>query len=210
VDLGQFVSRGSSLAKIYSVDAVEVKLPIPDSELAFLDLPLSYRQDPMAQDSVHAARVILRADFAGKRHQWIGKIVRTEGEIDPRTRMVHAVARVEDPYGRSSHSDRPPLAVGMFVEAEIFGKRSGRVMPLPRSVLLGTDQVLIVDAEDRLYFRKVELFRSERDRILVKSGLDKGDRIVVSSLEGAVDGMRVRVQSAKSPQGTDPVRELSE
>ena len=210
VDLGQFVSRGSSLAKIYAVDAVEVKLPIPDSELAFLDLPLSYRQDPMAQDAVHGARVILRADFAGAGHEWIGKIVRTEGEIDPRTRMVHAIARVEDPYGRSGNSDRPPLSVGMFVEAEIFGKRSGRVMPLPRSVLLGTDQVMIVDEEDRLYFRKVELFRLERDRILVKSGLEKGDRIIVSPLEGAVDGMRVRVQSAKSPQGTNPALELSE
>jgi len=210
VDVGQFVSLGSSLAKIYAVDAVEVKLPIPDSELAFLDLPLSYREDQIAPGSVPGARVILRADFAGERHEWIGKIVRTEGEIDPLTRMVHAIARVEDPYGRSAHSDRPPLAVGMFVEAEISGKRSGRVMALPRSVLLGTDQVLIVDEEGRLYFRQVELYRLERDRILVKSGLEKGDRIIVSPLEGAVNGMRVRVQPAKSPKDTGSARQLKQ
>ena len=146
----------------------------------------------------------------GERHEWIGKIVRTEGEIDPLTRMVHAIARVEDPYGRSAHSDRPPLAVGMFVEAEISGKRSGRVMALPRSVLLGTDQVLIVDEEGRLYFRQVELYRLERDRILVKSGLEKGDRIIVSPLEGAVNGMRVRVQPAKSPKDTGSARQLKQ
>ena len=203
VDVGQFVARGNSVATLYAVDAAEVRLPIPDSELAFLNLPLAYRDDEVAIGSVRGPRVILRSEFAGRRHEWRGTIVRTEGEIDPRTRMVHAIARVEDPYARGSDPNRPPLAVGMFVEAEIIGRSSGRVMVLPRTVLRGADRVLIVDDADHVRFRQVELFRLERDRILVKSGIEEGDRIIVSPLENAVDGMPVQVQVPETHEEVD-------
>ncbi len=193
IDIGQFVARGNSVATLYSVDSAEVRLPIPDSELAFLNLPLAYRDMSAATSSVRAPRVILRSQFAGRHHEWTGRVVRTEGEIDPRTRMVHAIARVEDPYARGPDPRRPPLAVGMFVEAEIIGRPSGPVMVLPRSVLRGADRVLIVDSAGHVRFRQVELFRLERDRILVESGIEEGDRIIVSPLENAVDGMRVEV-----------------
>ena len=203
VDVGQFVARGNSVATLYAVDAVEVRLPIPDSELAFLNLPLAYRDDEVAIGSVRGPTVILRSEFAGRRHEWRGTIVRTEGEIDPRTRMVHPIARVEDPYARGNDPNRPPLAVGMFVEAEIIGRSSGRVMVLPRTVLRGADRVLIVDDADHVRFRQVELFRLERDRILVKSGIEEGDRIIVSPLENAVDGMQVQVHVPETHEEVD-------
>lgn len=199
VDVGQFVARGNSVATLYAVDAAEVRLPIPDSELAYLNLPLAYRNDAPSEQ-LQGPPVILRADFAGGRHEWRGRIVRTEGEIDPRTRMVHAIARVEDPYARGGNPTRPPLAVGMFVEAEIVGRPSGRVMVLPRTVLRGVDQVLIVDDSNHVRFRQVELFRLERERVLVRAGLEEGDRIIVSPLEGAVDGMQVQVWEASAVQ----------
>ena len=201
VDVGQFVARGDSVATLYAVDAAEVRLPIPDSELAFLNLTLAYRDAEVAIGSVRGPRVILRSEFAGRRHEWRGTIVRTEGEIDPRTRMVHAIARVEDPYARGNDPNRPPLAVGMFVEAEIIGRSSGRVMVLPRTVLRGADRVLIVDDADHVRFRQVELFRLERDRILVKSGIEEGDRIIVSPL-----GERGRWHAGSSSSSRNPRR----
>ena len=204
VDVGQFVQRGNSVATLYAVDAVEIRLPIPDRELQFVDLPLAYRDDG-GSEPVAGPAVILRSEFAGKQHEWRGTIVRTEGEIDPRTRMVHAIARVEDPYARSEDALRPPLALGMFVEAEILGRSSGQVAILPRSVLRGADQVLVVDDTGVLRFHPVEIFRMERDRVMVRSGVEEGDRIVVSPLENAVNGMRVRVTGAEPVQ--EAVRE---
>ena len=201
VDIGQFVQRGNSVATLYSVDAAEVRLPIPDSELQFVDLPLAYRGEG-GLESVNGPEVILRTQFAGQEHEWRGRIVRTEGEIDPRTRLVHVIARVEDPYGRSEDRLRPPLALGMFVEAEILGQPSGQVAILPRSVLRGADQVLVVDDTGVLRFHQVEIFRLERNRVLVRSGLSEGDHIVVSPLENAVNGMRVRVVEGSPVEGT--------
>jgi len=190
VDVGQFVSRGAPVARLYAVDYAEVRLPIPDYEIAFLDLPLAYRGEG---DMTLGPVVILRADFAGARHEWRGRIVRTEGEIDPRTRMVHAVAQVEDPYGHSAQEERPPLAVGLFVEAEIVGLDAKGVVLVPRSAMRTADELLIVDEGDRLQFRRVAVLRADGETVVVRSGVAAGERICVSPLEAAVDGMAVRV-----------------
>ncbi len=188
VDVGQYVTRGTAVATVYSVDAVEVRLPLPDSELAFLDLPLDYRDEDAAR---RGPEVMLHAEFGGTVHRWAGRVVRTEGEIDPRSRMVHVVAQVNDPYGRDG--DRPPLAVGMFVEAELRGHIVRDVAVLPREALHTGDVVWTVDEEDRLHFRDVNVFRAQGDRVLISSGLEPGERVCLSSLEAATDGMRVRV-----------------
>ena len=191
VDIGQFVAVGSPVATIYAVDYAEIRLPLPDEELAYLDLPLSYRG---SQNRV-GPPVTLRAQFAGRTHTWQGRIVRTEGEIDPVSRMVHVVAQVKDPYAPGRDLSRPPLAVGMYVEAEIAGRVATEVAVLPRAALSGPSQVLVVDEESRLRFRTVELLRSTTEAIVVRAGLEAGEMVSVSPLEAVTDGMKVRVLS---------------
>jgi RND family efflux transporter MFP subunit len=200
VDLGQFVNRGTAVARIYSVDFAEVRLPIPDYELAYLDLPLRYRGEEAPQSG---PRVTLSTNFAGMRCKWEGRIVRTEGEIDPASRMVHAVARVKDPYARGDDADRPPLAAGMFVNAEIEGKNAKDVAVLPRAALHGTNRVWVVDQDDRLRFREVELLRTTRTEIVIRSGLEAGERICLSPLEAVTDGMQVRTNKPEEAQGEE-------
>ncbi len=197
VDVGQFVSRGASVARIYAVDYAEVRLPVPDDELAFVDLPLDYREQSQPKTG---PRVRLMADFAGRMHSWWGRIVRTEGEIDPNTRMVHAIAQVENPYGRTA-AGRPPLAVGMFVEAEIYGRVARDVFLLPRAALRGVDRVLVI-AEGRLRFRQVRVLRRQGEMIVIGSGLEAGEMVCLSPLDTVADGMRVRVdpQLVEAPE----------
>ena len=195
VDVGQFVTRGASVARVYAVDFAEVRLPIPDDQLAFVNLPLAFRgQEGEAQ----GPKVTLRAKFGGQEHTWEARIVRTEAEIDPQSRMVQAVARVADPYGPGKRAGRPPLAVGMFVEAEIEGNWASSVVILPRSAVRVGDKVYVVDENNRLEFRPVEVLRAERERVLVRSGLKAGERVCLSNLETAVDGMKVEVVEAEA------------
>lgn len=188
VDVGQYVTRGTAVATLYSVDAAEVRLPLPDSELAYLDLPLNYRGEDADR---RGPEVTLQAEFGGTVHRWVGRVVRTEGEIDPSSRMVHVVAQVKDPYGRDG--DRPPLAVGMFVEAELRGHIARDVAVLPRGALHPGDVVWTVDEEGRLHFREVHVFRTQGDQVLISSGLEQGEWVCLSSLEAATEGMRVRI-----------------
>ena len=199
VDVGQFVNRGASVGTIYAVDYAEVRLPIQDEELAYLDLSLS---GSLAGPDVDRVTVALKAHFAGSEHVWRGEIVRTEGELDPKTRMVNVVAQVRDPY--STASDRPPLSVGLFVEAEIAGAEVANVVVLPREALRGSDRVMVVDAEGKLRFRSVDVLRVSRDEVFVGGGLAAGEQVCVSSLETPIDGMAVRIRGETASVAAAP------
>ena len=200
VDQGQFVTMGAPLATIYAVDFAEVRLPLPDDQLAYVELPLHYRGEKKRQKG---PRVTLKADFAGETFEWTGEIVRTEGEIDPGSRMVHAVAQVKNPYGRGDDPSRPPLAVGLYVEAEIEGTTAEGLAVLPRAALRGRSQVLVITPEDRLEFRDVDLLRTTREQIYVRGGLKEGERVCLSPLEAVTDGMQVRTGTSASESDTD-------
>jgi membrane fusion protein, multidrug efflux system len=188
VDVGQVVGPTAPLGKIYAVDFAEIRLPIPDQELEFLDVSL-YRTGK--SEIVEGPTVDLQADFAGHTYTWSGRVVRVEGEIDPLTRMINLVARVDDPYAAPEGSLRPPLTVGLYVEAAVGGKMVENAVVLPRAALRGRDRVLVVD-EGRLYFRDVVVLRSDSEKVIITSGLKQGEHVCISPLDAVVDGMRVR------------------
>jgi RND family efflux transporter MFP subunit len=188
VDVGQVVNPNTPLGRIYAIDYAEIRLPIPDPELQYLNLSLYRTDQPEITDG---PRVDLHADFAGNHYTWEGRVVRVEGEIDPQTRMINLVARVDDPYGVPEDASRPPLAVGLYVEADIGGKTVNNAIVLPRSALRGLKRVLVVD-DERLYFREVKVLRADRESVIITSGLKAGERVCISPLDTVVDGMRVR------------------
>jgi len=183
VDIGQFVTRGQAIASLYATDMAEVRLPIHDEELAYLELPLA------GSDLSEQPIVLLRARFAGADHTWEGRVVRTEGELDPQTRMINVIAQVDSPY---EQVDKPPLAVGLFVEAEIIGRQVDDVFILPRSALQANEQVYVINSDDRIQFRDVEILRIVDENVYVKSGFKVGDTICLSTLTNAIEGMQVR------------------
>lgn len=206
VDLGEFVTRGQTLATGYGIDYAEVRLPLPDAELQYLHLPTG-----LASATHEGPSVRLWADFAGLRQTWQGRIVRTEGEIDPRTRMIVAIAEVADPYGHATDSPSAPLSVGLFVNAEIEGRVVDDVIVIPRTALRDGDLVYTVDARNRLHMRPVEIARKRRDELVLQGGLPARERVIVSPIEIVTEGMLVRVEGdpdpapdAKSPDAKSP------
>lgn len=204
VDIGQYVNPGSPVAQIYAVDWAEVRLPLPDEELAYLDIPMNFRD---GGNGLTGPQVILSGTFAGKAYEWQGHIARLEGEIDPRSRMIYAVARIENPYGKTE-PDRPPLAVGMFVHAKIFGERVDQLIAIPRAAIRSDGRVLVVDGENRLRFREIELFRVTDETAYVQEGLRANEQLCISPLETVVDGMHVRIteDSDQSASAATPGR----
>ena len=122
VNLGQYLTAGKEIAKIFAIDVVEVRLPLTSSQTALLELPLSPDQDVELP-------VVLSSDKNGG-YQWQGKISRTDASVDPRSRVVYGIVEVENPF-----ESQPPLEVGLFVHAEIAGKRFENVEIIPRMAL---------------------------------------------------------------------------
>jgi len=186
VGLGQYVQVGEKMARLYSTDAAEIRLPLAVDQLGLLDLPLGLRDGP-AQPNV-----TLRAEWAGAPCRWQGRIVRTEGALDGATGLLHAVAEVREPYARQDGG--PPLLAGLFVQAEIEGRVRPGVFVLPKTAVNAAQEALLVDAGGRLRIRRLDILRQEPDRVLVQGGLSPGERVVVSGIQIPVDGMAVRVQ----------------
>ena len=205
-DVGQFVNQGTPAAKVYSVDFAEVRLPINDSDLRFIDLPLAYRNDG-APGNQPMPEVLLYARFGGREQEpWKGRIVRTEGAIDPQSRMIHAVAQVPDPYGRSNRQ-RPPLAVGLFVKADISGKTFHNIAALPRKAVSEDGRVLLVEkaGEDqhRLVSRKAAVLRLEGTEAIIDlaaSEVAGGDLICISTVEVFVEGMSITLDDSRETE----------
>lgn len=184
VDLGQYVSRGMVIASIYAAQYAEVRLPVADKQLAYLDLPLGHRGE--LADEVKP-EVLLFTDYGGKYYEWIGKLVRTEAEIDSRSRMVTAVVRVNN----NNNVDQPDLPIGLFVNARIKGRWVEGVVTIPRAALRNQSKVLVVDKDNRIHYRDVKILRFENDNVIVSDGLESGDVVNISPLQTIVEDMLV-------------------
>jgi len=194
VDVGQYVSPGTVLARVYAVDYVEVRLPLSNRQLEFVDVPETYRGDA-ADLARRGPPVRFTARIGSKRYSWEGRIVRAEGSIDTKSRQLFVVGQVDDPYGKGP-AGRPPLKVGQFVEAEIRGRTLDGVFVIPRSALRAGREVLLVDPDNRLRTRAVEPVWRDATNAVVARGLTAGERLVVTPLGAGMDGVEVRPRLA--------------
>ena len=189
VDVGQFVSPGTVLARIYATDFVELRLPLSGRQMEFVDLPERFRDEPGEAQS-EAPVVHLKSSFGRETWAWEGRVVRAEGAIDTRSRQLFVVAQVDDPYRRAD-DDRPPLRIGQFVEAEIEGRVLADAFVVPRAALRDGDRILVVDDESRLQRRQVEVAWTDGDDAVVVAGLEPGDVVNVTPLAVAANGTLV-------------------
>ncbi|MYA36388.1 MAG: efflux RND transporter periplasmic adaptor subunit [Gammaproteobacteria bacterium] len=197
VELGQYANRAQNIAVMYGAEEVEVRLPLAIRQLGYLDVPLDFRGE---LDRRVAPVVRLEGLYGGQRHIWFGRMVRTEATIDPDSNTVQSIVRVTQPQevdNEQGEKNAIPLPIGLFVEASISGREIDDIIALPRAVIRNNNQVLVVDAENKMYYREVEIFRFEEERVLISGGLAPGEIVCISPIQAVVNGMAVQ-----------PVREI--
>jgi len=184
VDEGEYVRAGQSLGRIFSLDAVEIRISINKDDSVYLDIP------GFTCRKCVGSSAIVETIIGNQKYKWSGVIVRSE-VIDEDTRMLPVIVKIKDPYKRY-----PPLSVGMFVRVRLVGKEIPNAVRLPRkSINLdeeGRPYVWIIDSEDIIHRRYVKIHRDYRDTYLVSNGLKKGDRVIISGPEIMTSGMKVR------------------
>ena len=182
-DVGQFVNVGSQLAGAFAVDRAEVRLPLTQHDLRFIDL------DALADGGT--LPVTLRAELGAQNLSWEAQVVRSEGVFDETSRVLYVVAQVEDPYDLAGHG-ASPLRIGTFVAAEIHGKAGGDFFVVPRHALAGGQTLWLVDGAMRIHPRNVSIVRADEDFAYIAEGLSEGDRYVAIPIPQPLPGMKVR------------------
>ena len=172
VDLGQFVTKGTVIASLLGTDAVEVRLPVPPSAFALI----------RSASEGHTHRVELTEPGDSRSPVWHGVLSRIESQLDPVTRVHYVVVTVEDPY-RLVGEQGEPLRVGTFVEARMEGIILPNGARIPRRAINGQQQAFIMDENNRLQLRQLEVAQFEADSAIVSAGLEQGDRVVLTKLD---------------------------
>ena len=184
VDLGQYLRSGISIGKFSGTDRAEIYVPLPYTELQWLTIPA-------ASDQKSGSTVEISLPGQQK-PLWQGKIIRSLGEIDPTTRMATIVVVVDNPYRQKGAVNQPDLETGMFVDIQLKGRFLNNVISIPRKALRNNQQVWLIDEENRLRIKQVEIARREKEQLLISAGLSAGERVVITSLSAAADGMLLR------------------
>ena len=184
IDLGSTIIPGQPVGSMYTSNEIEVTLSVKDSDLQFLDIPMDGRKLNPDQKSI----VIIKSLYKGEMQEWVGNLERVDGVIDPMTRMIKLIANFKNNFIEET---KPILPIGLFVEAEINGKQLEDIFMIPNSALTPNDELLFLNQDDALEIRKVSVLTKMKNHILVKEGMKAGERVVVSKLSIATNGMLV-------------------
>jgi RND family efflux transporter MFP subunit len=187
VDIGQYVKSGNSIAVLSGTDTVEINVPLTADDMHWLNIPLHGRE-------LNGPDATVSLNTGGKSHQWKGHILRSTGQVDPKSRMMQIVIEVSNPYGlaNSENAGRPALAIGTFVDVKIKGKELKNVFVIPRITLRDNATIWVMGNDNKLSIKNVNPVRIEKDIAVIDSGLEAGDRIIVTNISGAANGMQLR------------------
>ena len=192
-NLGQYVTTGNTLGSAFSTNRAEVRLPLSDTDLAFLDIP-------MAESGMTIDRTVtLRGSVAGTPARWKARLVRTEGVVDSDTRLTYLVAEITDPYSLRAQADQPALPMGTFVEAEIPGRDASGLVLLPAAALHQGNRVYLANDDDELEVREVEIVRSTPREVYVSGRLSADARVITTAIPAPVPGLKLNVRQAETP-----------
>lgn len=187
IDVGQYVRSGNNVAVVAGTDTAEVIVPVELDDLHWLFVP-------GAGGSGKSSPATVSLEIGTRTYSWPGKLDRRLGEVDPQGRMVRLAVEIDDPYllKKTADPDQPVLSIGSFVAVAFQGKEMREVFALPRPALHQDNTVWVMTPADLLKIKKVEIARLEREEVFVSAGLEAGERIILTNLTGAADGMKLR------------------
>lgn len=195
-DIGQVVTSGTVLAEIYAVDFAEIRLPVSSSQAGFIRLPENYSDEVSTAEDADGPKVELKARFGGVEHHWVGTIVRSEGSIDKASRLLFLVAQVADPYAKQAEA-KPPLKVGMFVEAVIEGKVLEDVITLPRAAVRFGRNIVTVDTENQIHRFEIDVVWNDSENVVTRTPIPETHRLCLTALPFASEGTIVVPQESE-------------
>ncbi len=187
VDVGQLVSPQTTLATLVGTDQFWLRISVPVEDLSWIRLP--------DDQGKHGASAKVFQDLgAGHFQVKKGQVVRLLYDVDPRGRMARLLVAIDDPLNlRLPPSERGlPLLLGAYLRVEIEGRKLDAVFEVPRSALYGASRVWVIEEDDRLAPREVQIRRRGARSIFVGGGLKEGDRVVQSRLVAPTEGSSVR------------------
>lgn len=177
VSIGDRVKSGDHVVSLYDTGALEIRAQVPIGSLPLVRQSLIEKRPLKARTRVDGINLEAVLD-------------RISGEVRAGSGGADALFGIRE--------ETPWLPLGRTVELMVELPPVGDAVALPLQALYGTDRVYLLD-DGHMKGLKVErlgeIHAIDRERrVLVRSDqLKRGDRVIVTQLPNAIDGLRVRV-----------------
>ena len=202
VDVGQVVMAGQTVGRLFASDAVEVVVPLSDTEAALIPGLWELK----AGDGEQGVQALVATRYGAGKYAWKGYVDRAETSLDEQTRTIDVVVSVPDPFsvgipvGASAVAGAgPPLLLGEFVEVEITGLAPERFFRAPRAALQPGNELWVVSPGGEVSIVPVQVLQRADDEIFVTGDLSNAQTVITSGIQFAIEGMRVLVDAEPSP-----------
>lgn len=207
-ELGQFMSRGGSVGRVFATDAMEVRIPMTDVQVSELGLRLGYSAQ---KDGSAGLPAKVSAIFGDEERVWAGAVRSVDASIDNQTRLLFATVVVDQPFAQAG-KEGVPLVPGLFVDVELASPQKLTGLELPRTALRNGNQVYAYN-NDELKLKQVKVIYTSEDKIIVaqnSSAVDVGELIITSSVPGAYEGMPIKLMASQTAgQSNEEITEKS-
>ena len=201
LELDEFVAVGQQLFTAQSIDKIEVEAQFSLPRVANLLRPGA--QSPQLSDDPSAPpQEILRNFFAldatvrygssGFRASREADFERLREQLDSQARTVGIVVSIDKPFDREGDArvNGPPPVPGTYCEVELRAEPLSASLIVPRAAI-HDGNLFVLDADNRLRRRAVEIALTQNDFSVIATGLSAGERVVVSDPTPAIEGMLV-------------------
>ncbi|MDE0054698.1 MAG: efflux RND transporter periplasmic adaptor subunit [Gammaproteobacteria bacterium] len=201
VNMGQLLTAGQPVGKLFSSDAVEVVISLSDTTAALIP-----RLWESGADVKAPAAVRVFAEYGEGRYVWPGYVDRANASIDVETRTIDVIVRVTDPLSAGtpvgfvgSSVSNPPLLVGKFVEVAIDGIVPESYFRIRRAALQADNEIWTVGIDGTIGIVPVDVLQRMDDEVFVTGDLEDGQAAVTGGIRFATNGMTVRTGPAATP-----------
>jgi len=202
-ELGQFMSRGSSIGRVFATETMEVRIPMTDVQISELGLRLGYSARAEGSEGLPATVTTV---FGSEQRLWNGFVRSVDASVDSKTRLLFATVVVDKPFEQKA-SESIPLIPGLFVDVQLASPAKLAGIEVPRTALRNGNQVYVYDNAE-LKLKTVKPIFTSEDKVIVSgitgAELALGDLVITSPVPGAHNGMAIKLPEDLKG-GSEPV-----
>ena len=198
VDRGQLVGPTSQVVTLVGTDTFWVEVAVPVAQLAALRIP--------GAGAAEGSRATVRQTVGDQSIERSGRVLRLLPDLDPAGSMARLLVAIDDPLGLGSEDAGIPLLLGSYVEVDLEAAPLDDVIEVPRAAVREGERAFVMNAEDSLEVRDLDIAWGRRDSVLVRDGLAAGERLVTSRVPAPVPGLKLRTRASQESASEESAR----
>jgi multidrug efflux system membrane fusion protein len=178
VEEGAVLSPGQKVMSIARPSELEVVFDVPDNRI----------------DEIRTAADVQFALLSSPTALYPARVREVSPSADPVTRTYQVKTSIPNPPWN--------LRLGMNVAVTIPNRTNSSSIALPSTALFQKDKgaaVWVVKQDLTLELRPVQVERYDSNRVVIKSGVQPGDRVVTAGVQKLSAGEKIRLLSERAP-----------